>query len=363
MTPTDQDMVLAKTSLPLGWIDMGIGEADVIYSSITSTLPKGIFTINPDDISMHYMTPRGYSPFVKTLEAKYESPCIVTVGAKQALMVSFLSMKKLGFTKIAITSPYWTSIPSIVETCGMELVVFDNYDSLLNHFWNNPSEINNLPVLIVSPNNPDSVVVDKSVFSQLNTLKAYIIHDAAYENELYGFDNTDLKVDMKIYSAAKQYGISAARIGWIVTKDVQLMRFAEEITETLSSSAGILDQILTMRIMNILTRDSKLYKIIRSMTQDVISSRRHAFLSQLDSKYFDKDGIEFAKINQNGIFIWLKKSEIELIPSDIKIRWIDGANFGDSRYIRLCIGNLNVEGCLLASSRFSNEAGHSENIG
>jgi aspartate/methionine/tyrosine aminotransferase len=198
-------MLLAKLPIPEGWVDMGIGESSVLYGNALTLLSKKIIKI-PTNLNLKYLPPAGYPPLVKTLESKYKLPAIVTVGAKQGLLASFLTLKRLGVTHIVTTRPYWTSFPAMCELCGLSFSAYDSWETL-----DSIVETTKIAYLVVSPNNPDGSTAGPNLIDRLKSRGHYVIHDAAYESKAYGFDLTNHNYDIKIYSSSKQLGMSSSR--------------------------------------------------------------------------------------------------------------------------------------------------------
>jgi len=163
----DSDMLLAKTRLPDGWIDMGIGEAKIVLQYVKrggiSVLPH----IDPMYSDLSYLGPQGYVPFVRLLEYKYKHHCTVSVGAKQGLMASFMAMKSIYKTQILTVCPYWTSLPVIANSIGVYLNIRKDYNSLLE-ILKDPIIRDTSAVLVVSPNNPDGSIIHPDVFDEIS---------------------------------------------------------------------------------------------------------------------------------------------------------------------------------------------------
>ena len=82
------------------------------------------------------------------------------------------------------------------------------------------------------PNNPDGSLVKEKCD----------IWDAAYAHEVYGWDRTVPDAGISIWSAAKLYGLSGLRIGWLATWDEEVARKAAHYVEITTSGVSLYSQ-------------------------------------------------------------------------------------------------------------------------
>ena len=89
------NILLAKPTLPAGWIDCSVGEPHVVRENLVKIFGLSVYEL-PNVPHMHeYPTPVGYEPLISLLEEKHKAPVIITNGAKQALGACFHALNQM----------------------------------------------------------------------------------------------------------------------------------------------------------------------------------------------------------------------------------------------------------------------------
>lgn len=149
---------------------------------------------------------------------------VVTVGAKQAISATLYAYRQLYGKKFAYhAAPYWPSYPYLIEK---ELEYGLNPSAL--PFGASDSYIK----ISTNPNNPDGT-------QELNDCN---IWDSAYSHYVYGFTTPPNKWEVAIYSAAKLFGLSGLRVGWIVTSNAAIAAKVSEYVERFTSGVCVTAQ-------------------------------------------------------------------------------------------------------------------------
>jgi len=345
----DTSMLLAKTDLPKDYIDMGIGESNAVRNSLLSNF-RSLVRFTPY-VDLSYFPTQGSKFIVDELSKhhcyKDYMEVITGAGAKQILFASFIAFKEMGYKRIVTHTPYWSSFPRMAELAGLEFSgdLFDTDDQ------SRDEDI----ILIVSPNNPCGTITSPEIIKEYIQNGFKVIHDAAYESEIYGakLDTMAFHPDVKVYSAAKQWGLSGLRFGWGTFFNEDLYNRVNEIVEATTSGTSVLSQAMVYEVLRLKTSAPVTYNKFVTDAFNEIQGNRAVFLNELSEDVFTKDSLYMADTG-NSMFVWLK-----LMPginiNDAKVRVIDGAAFGSPGWIRCNIA-INLRDCILAGRRI-NELG------
>lgn len=333
-------MLLAKSPLPPGWIDMGIGEAFIVRETLMSTF-RSLKSWSPSrKLSFSYQEPRGLPHLVNTLTLMYGMPVTVTVGAKNGLFLVFKALRRMGYSGIVSTAPYWASFPAIASEAGLEFLVLDRDISTQN------LTASSHVLLVTSPNNPDCLTTKGNDLEEFRSMGIRVIHDAVYSSKAYGFDQEDLNADVRVFSAAKMFGLSGIRVGWIVTSWRELDMHLQDLTETITSGVCVLAQSMIADVINLLKENTRLAEKFYKESSDALALNRKAILSALGDSV-SKDVIE-AALSRGGMFVWLPDKGLNLSAA---VRHVKGEAFGMPGWVRLSIGNVSPSDARLAGER------------
>lgn len=337
----DKDMLLAKSPLPEGWIDMGIGEAAIVREALMSTF-RGLKSWSPSrKINFSYQEPRGLPRLVKILNSEYGIPVTVTVGAKNGLFLVFKALRRMGFSAVVSTAPYWTSFPAIASEAGISFLVL-NKDI-------RPEDLvsTNHVLLVTSPNNPDSLSTKKEDLEAFRASGIRIIHDSVYSSRAYGFESIeDLGADVKVFSAAKQFGLSGIRVGWVATSWIDLDKHLQDLNETITSGVCVLAQAMVADVILLLKENPDSADKFYKEASESLSINRTALIQGLGGS-IPKEVAKEA-LSKGGMFVWVPEKNLNL---SAQVRHVNGSAFGSPGWIRLSIGNATPNECRLAGER------------
>jgi aspartate/methionine/tyrosine aminotransferase len=339
----DKDMLLAKSPLPLGWIDMGVGDAVIVRESLMNNFRSLRGMTSSRRVDYSYQGPRGLPRLVRILESKYSQKVTVTVGAKNGLFLVFKALSRLGYKRIFSDAPYWVSFPAIASEAGLEFVVNspeDNFRSL---------DVSTDVLLITSPNNPNSALTSRESVDAIRLSKPglKVIHDAVYESKAYGFEKLeDLGADIKVYSAAKRYGLSGIRVGWVTTKWQELDSHLQELTEIITSGVCTLAQNMVADIITLMDENSYSKNMFYSECSSAFKANRESFIKGLGSAIDEQTAQSV--LSRGGMFVWLPADGLNM---QSEVRFVKGEAFGAPGMVRFSLGALNPSDAYLAGQR------------
>ncbi len=309
------DILLAKPVLPEGWIDLSVGEATLIRESFLKYFKLSLSQASLEGL-LEYPPPNGTKELVSLLEEKYQAPVIVTNGAKQSLGATFYALKKRGRTRVDMHSPWWALIPPLMSAHGI-------------HHSHSGSDAK----LCLLPNNPDGHMMSpeeiRTVVAMCKGQGIPLIHDAVYYTHSYLPESFPLDPfgDLQIFSASKMYGLSGLRLGYIVCHNKDYYRDLCEYMEMMTVGVSTAAQELLASIL----RQEKV--VGKKFELESFSSLQKAKL------LFKTINPEVVTVPSNfeetaGMFAWVKvKNKAALTAAKINV--IDGAVFGDDRFIRM----------------------------
>jgi aspartate/methionine/tyrosine aminotransferase len=173
---------------------------------------------------LDYPTMFGIRELVHELEIMHPGyEIVITNGGKQALTCAFIAMARvMKKTCVWHQPPFWPSYPTMANYAGLN---FNDHDG----FPPGTMEIH----CMTSPNNPDGRQGDYYGME-------CDVWDAVYAHWVYGWDGVAPKHKIRIGSASKLLGLSGARVGWMLTKD---MRLAEEARHHIEFTTSGVSQI------------------------------------------------------------------------------------------------------------------------
>lgn len=315
------DVLLANPILSDDQIDIAVGENHLARQNlfdlcdINDLMPK---FVSEDFI---YPFPNGYKPLVQYLEDLYQSPVIVTNGAKQALGACFYALNQIGKNEVAMKSPHWALIPPLAKIHGLNSVFCEPNQNVQSY-------------LLLSPNNPDGWMGDleeaDKFYKETNTP---LIHDAAYYTHIYLPKDFELKPigDAQIYSMSKMFGLSSLRVGYIVCKNHEMYRHMLNYMETMTVGVSKLPQMLLLNLFKYLGVDIK--------EQFENKCRNDLTKNKLKIKEINSEILEINPDIENvpGMFLWAKCKDFSAFER-AKLHIIGGKHFGDENYIRMNLG-------------------------
>ena len=263
---------------------------------------------------------------------------VVTVGAKQGLLASLYALgqdyryqtiskdrntgEELAYNHIVYgkrlvhhPAPHWPSFPTLSKLSGMGFTSTPDAAAIR---------------IVTSPNNPNGKEIS------LNT--PLDIWDAAYFNPLfplYGHTQA-LNGRMAVFSAAKMFGVSAYRIGWVGTNEASLAKFAAEYVEKSTTGVCILAQNQMAGILRHIRRYGdgipEFEKARKILEQNATNLHR-----ALDSY------IDIYEGAPKGMFAWIKAKDAAKFANALnmaKVQVVPGLACGmtEAGWFRLSIG-------------------------
>lgn len=313
------DILLAKPSLPPGFIDLAVGEPYVIRNKLFEIFGEfKTHKLRADDFE--YQNANGYQTLVKQLEDKHGAPVIITNGAKQSVAAVFHACKRLGKLRMGLKTPYWGLFKPLIEMMGLSQVEhIDDSDAYL----------------LVHPNNPDGFMYDE------HTLNYYtenckrtgkpLIHDGAYYSHVYLPQSFELKPigDVQIFTFSKLFGLSGLRIGYTVFHNTELYKYVLEYMEHMTVGVSITSQ---MYASSVLTSMGALRDKALSFEEEsyALLQINKGIASQINPSILDTSNIE----QTVGMFLWAKCHNFDAFKK-AKLNVIEGTPFGMPGYVRM----------------------------
>ena len=232
--------------------------------------------------NLYYPCLGGETELVETLKKAYLGDyVVVTNGAKQAIEAAFYAFKTLeGREGVYHAPPHWPSYPTLSKNQGLK-------------FSSTPQP--NYIKVITSPNNPDGHENGDSAD----------IHDAVYDTEVYGTSSLCNLAKIKIFSAAKMYGLSGLRVGWAVTADKQFADAMAYYVEITTSGVAVSSQKILAEAMD---KVSSAYNYVFPPARADILMNGSMF-----NRYIAPhcDFIDGVPQTGRGMFAWFKVKELE----------------------------------------------------
>lgn len=315
----DNDMLMAKATPP-GWINLAVGEPGVLQDLFTVHFQHGL-RLRTEPYQA-YPEPGGLSHLRDELrrytnqENPYQTPhIVVTNGAKQALLAAYYAYRKLkNLTAFSHRRPAWPSHRTLAELAGY------------THFFSfHPDTVDaklreHTLIVNTSPNNPDGSI-DKTECD---------IFDAAYAHAMYGFDwATDVpKHETSVHSAAKLFGLSGDRIGWLATSNPEIARLASEYVEATTSGVALAVQ-------------HRLFSFMTTVRDDRLTARKayNDVAAQMAAQRARLQEVLALSVQTQGMFAWFESSRaLDVCLTQAKVVTLPGAACGMTGWRRLNIG-------------------------
>src|SRR5579885_2094200 len=238
------DLLLAKPELSPDFIDLSVGEANIVRHNFFRYFPQfcnsNILGLN-QDLSINdleYQPPSGFKPLVKLLEEKHKAPVVITNGAKQALAAAFYALKKRGFVSVCLQPIHWCLLPALAKSKGLGVVFREPNDDVACF----------MAYLLVAPGNPNAYAPSyadlKKIEKRFNKHNSPLIHDGAYFTHSFLPEDYELGPigNVQIFSFSKMLGISSARGGYAVCYDKDFYKDMVEYVEMDTVGVSIFSQ-------------------------------------------------------------------------------------------------------------------------
>jgi aspartate/methionine/tyrosine aminotransferase len=319
------DILLAKPELPEGTIDCSVGEPHIVRDILDKYFDFRSINLRGSSKWTEYPNSTGNKSLLKILEDKYQSPVIVTNGAKQALGACFYALSQMGKNSCAMRSPYWALIPPLMKMHNLKPQFIEGDNSVTESAE---------AYLCLAPNNPDGFVP-----AHLSEMASFykergvpFIHDAAYYTHTYLPGDYELKSlgDAQIYSVSKMLGISGARVGFVVCHNPVMYSHIKSYMEAMTVGVSNISQLYVFNLLSSMAYDADSAK---RFEQDSFAALQKA------KKIFSQVSPEILNVPSNlesvpGMFLWAKvMSKANFQKS--KIHVVNGAPFGVPGMVRM----------------------------
>jgi aspartate/methionine/tyrosine aminotransferase len=318
---TDNDMLMAKTERK-GWTNLAIGEPAALQESFRNFVDHGAY---PEPLQV-YPSPGGGSELVEEVKAYMErhvglsGEVVVANGAKQALLAALYAYRVVcGFELVTHRAPYWPSHPTLAYHVGM------HFTTPTVGF---PGKSEKDLVLNTSPNNPDGSI----------DLTPCEILDAAYWHPVYGIepDQPMPEHQTSIWSAAKLFGMSGDRIGWLMTSRPEIAKAAREFIEATTSGVSIYSQ---QRLSNTLNDHFAFPAIAKLRYEETRSKILDNGAMLWEALGFGNTCVTDGMRMGMGMFAWLKCDRVyDKALTNARIQVLAGAACGMPGWVRINLG-------------------------
>lgn len=316
----NNDLLLAKPTLPEGWLDVSVGEPYSVRENLFKYFNLHYSLSIEDSSIFEYPAPSGYKPLVSFLENRYGAPVIVTNGAKQGLAAALYALKKMGKRKVGMRTPFWALLPPLIQMQGIHYTSYEESDCNL----------------LVMPNNPDGFTMSPDAVSGFvqacsNDHKP-LIHDAAYYSHIYLPESYPLDPigDVQIFSMSKMLGLSGLRLGYAVCHNHIYYKFIQEYMEAMTVGVSNVSQSLLFELLTQMSENGESAEKFEKTAYRTIQKSKK-IIKQIDPEVLVvPENIE--KIP--GMFAWLKIGEKADLKKS-KVHVVEGAHFGAPGMVRM----------------------------
>jgi aspartate aminotransferase len=228
-----------------GLISFGSGTPDL-------PPPKEVFKVLPHYHAFKYGLVQGQVNLRTDLSKEHPgsnfNDFVITNGASEALDLSIRYIAQQGGKKILIARPYFFAYPELIELAGMKPVFTDLVDGYIDlaDFAQKLEECDG--AIINSPGNPSGTVQSHKTMREIEKLSKdldkWIISDEVYKDIIYVKDNYQLKGNkiIRVDSFSKTYDMTGYRIGYIYSKNKDVISNAVQMKSATSLNTSILSQ-------------------------------------------------------------------------------------------------------------------------
>jgi aspartate/methionine/tyrosine aminotransferase len=156
----------------------------------------------------------------------------------------------------------------------------------------------------------------------------------------------EIPYDVKIFSAAKRFGLSGIRVGWAVTSWDDLDGHLQQLTETITSGVCVLAQSMVADILTMMSQSPEIEKKFYEECSNSFRANRESLVGGLGDSIDEETKLDI--LSKNGMFIWLHESKIN---TKSEVRIVRGDSFGSPGMVRLSIGAISASDAFLAGQR------------
>lgn len=276
--------------------NLAIGEPVFLQECLTVSK---VLSIPP--MHVPYPSPKGHPALLDKVQAMYPGKHIVVAnGAKQALASAMYALDKC-YSKNTVVheKPYWPSFPTIAMNAGC-------------CFYSWGHDRKHETIIQTWPNNPNGMAPGVKAGEDID------IWDAVYATALYGYDHEVHGIPeckIMIESMSKCLGLSGLRLGWVVTEDPDLARYASQYVEITTSGVCVIAQEIGAKMIPLVQSAQTFDELERA--RRVLIANGELFTQHLLPYVDDYQGVP---LNGTGMFAWfsVKKQFRELFHHGLK---------------------------------------------
>lgn len=228
-----------------------------------------IESLNHPNVSLvdKYTATVGVNPLRKAIAKKYEhleyteENIIVTVGAKEALLLSLLSIVSQNQV-VAIAAPFWNTYLQMIRIArGKPLIIETGKETRLtyDHLVQAVKGKKVRALIINSPSNPTGRVIDdlelKRIVKFCLEKNIVIISDEVYEPFTYdGRKHSSAAMfgkDQTLICSAfsKMYAMTGWRIGWLAAHK-EIISAASRLKDNMTSNVTVASQVVALAALS-----------------------------------------------------------------------------------------------------------------
>jgi len=245
--------------------ELGYGNIkyNLAESSVSDVMLKNI-QLNLADLSLCYTHHRGH-PLLRELisldgNQLDKDDILTTVGAASALFIIATTLLTSGDHLIVIKPNYATNIET-PKAIGCEItyinILFEHSWKLDIGFIEKAIQPNTKYISVTHPHNPTGTVLEENELYQLAEMAErhhiYLLVDETYRDlnfeKLLPYAASLNKHVISVSSVSKSYGLPGLRLGWLVTKDKDLMEQFLAAKEQIFISNSVLDEEVALQFL------------------------------------------------------------------------------------------------------------------
>lgn len=232
-------------------------------SSVSDVMLKNI-QLNLDDLSLCYTHHRGHPSLRELISIEgnkiEKDDVLITVGAASALFIIATTLLTASDHLIVIRPNYATNIET-PKTIGCKITYIDlsfenNWKSDIS-LIENSIQPNTKYISVTHPHNPTGAVLEEHELCLLAEMaeryKIHLLVDETYRDlnfkKLLPYAASLNKYVISVSSVSKAYGLPGLRLGWLITKDKDLMEQFLAAKEQIFISNSVLDEEVALQFL------------------------------------------------------------------------------------------------------------------
>ncbi len=325
-----KDAFVKGAKLEPGWIDLGIGEARLVRTALESTFGLEFFHRSTDD-ELDYQPSQGSQKLLDELEHLHKVPAVVTAGAKQGVFAALMIAKQRGCRRVGMRDPAWPPLVQASASLGLKVVLCE------------PRDLKKFDCfLLVSPNNPDGYCLTqfelRRIDEELRDAGKLLIHDAAYACAPYIKMCLEPRPigDVQIHSVSKRFGLSGVRVGWAVSRRMDILDEMKANVEIISAGVCGTAQGAVARLLKRLRTNQKLADLFYEEAFRLMGQARQ-IATEFNPQVLEAD----MRIN-DGAFAWCRKGPL-YDAKKLQTLLVDGEAYGYPTHVRVnLVGGLEI---------------------